>query len=336
MDRPAVDRIDGVPPAIAIDQTNPVRTSRSTVGTMTELNDHLKLLFARAAQLFDQRGAAGAPRHAGHDLRRPAGAPQRSRRPAPGRHLSGRAAGQHTPPRSRAMAVGQRLHARAGRAQGRNADRAAKLLDVVADRFRIGTTSRRCARSRRSSGAASAAAAASMSTCCERRGARPQRPGASRPACTAPTATCATPTRSPALFSFNSPVGACETCRGFGRVIGIDYGLVIPDDTQDACATARSRPIQTPAWKEMPGRPDEVRRQGGIPRDTAVARAHRGAAALGHRRLAELEGQVEPAVVRRASASSTGSRSRPTRCTSACCSRGTAAIRRARRATARA
>src|SRR5512136_1231652 len=57
MDRPAVDRVDGVPPAIAIDQTNPVRTSRSTVGTMTELNDHLKLLFARAAQLFDQETA---------------------------------------------------------------------------------------------------------------------------------------------------------------------------------------------------------------------------------------------------------------------------------------
>src|SRR5690349_12544756 len=52
MDKPQVDRIEGIPPAIAIDQTNPVRTSRSTVGTMTELNDHLKLLYARAAQLF--------------------------------------------------------------------------------------------------------------------------------------------------------------------------------------------------------------------------------------------------------------------------------------------
>src|SRR5215475_486874 len=52
MDKPQVDRIEGIPPSIAIDQTNPVRTSRSTVGTMTELNDHLKLLFARAAQLF--------------------------------------------------------------------------------------------------------------------------------------------------------------------------------------------------------------------------------------------------------------------------------------------
>src|SRR5947207_4642205 len=52
MDKPQVDRIDGIPPAIAINQTNPVKTSRSTVGTMTELNDHLKLLFARAAHLF--------------------------------------------------------------------------------------------------------------------------------------------------------------------------------------------------------------------------------------------------------------------------------------------
>ena len=57
MDRPAVDRVEGVPPAIAIDQSNPVRNSRSTVGTMSELNDHLKLLYARAAQLFDRQTA---------------------------------------------------------------------------------------------------------------------------------------------------------------------------------------------------------------------------------------------------------------------------------------
>src|SRR5579871_3260150 len=57
MDKPQVDSIAGIPPAIAIDQTNPVRTSRSTVGTMTELNDHLKLLFARGAALFDRETA---------------------------------------------------------------------------------------------------------------------------------------------------------------------------------------------------------------------------------------------------------------------------------------
>src|SRR5450755_3422216 len=61
MDKPQVDRIEGVPPAIAIDQSNPVRTSRSTVGTMTELNDHVKLLFARAAVLHC-RGCSAAVR----------------------------------------------------------------------------------------------------------------------------------------------------------------------------------------------------------------------------------------------------------------------------------
>jgi len=60
MDKPQVDAVEGIPPAIAIDQTNPVRTSRSTVGTMTELNDHLKLLFARGAQAL-LPAAAGKP-----------------------------------------------------------------------------------------------------------------------------------------------------------------------------------------------------------------------------------------------------------------------------------
>ncbi|HET7403581.1 MAG TPA: excinuclease ABC subunit UvrA, partial [Usitatibacter sp.] len=42
----------------------------------------------------------------------------------------------------------------------------------------------------------------------------------------------------PARFSFNSPIGACDTCRGFGRVIGVDYGLVIPDESKPLAAGA--------------------------------------------------------------------------------------------------
>ncbi|HEX8295033.1 MAG TPA: excinuclease ABC subunit A [Chthoniobacteraceae bacterium] len=52
MDKPKVDEIRGIPPAIAIEQSNPVKTTRSTVGTMTEVNDYLKLLFPRVAQAF--------------------------------------------------------------------------------------------------------------------------------------------------------------------------------------------------------------------------------------------------------------------------------------------
>ncbi len=52
MDKPRVDDIRGIPPTIAIEQSNPVKTSRSTVGTMTEINDYLKLLWPRVARAF--------------------------------------------------------------------------------------------------------------------------------------------------------------------------------------------------------------------------------------------------------------------------------------------
>ena len=53
MDKPAVDRIDGIPPAIAIEQKNTIRSTRSTVGTLTELNDYLKILFPHLAVAYD-------------------------------------------------------------------------------------------------------------------------------------------------------------------------------------------------------------------------------------------------------------------------------------------
>ncbi|HOX36764.1 MAG TPA: excinuclease ABC subunit UvrA [Candidatus Brocadiia bacterium] len=52
MDKPEVDHIEGIPPAIAIQQKNPVKNRRSTVGTATEINDYLRLLFARAGRCF--------------------------------------------------------------------------------------------------------------------------------------------------------------------------------------------------------------------------------------------------------------------------------------------
>jgi excinuclease UvrABC ATPase subunit len=51
MDKPAVDSIEGIPPAIAIEQRNAVRTTRSTVGTMTEICDYMKVLWPHVAQL---------------------------------------------------------------------------------------------------------------------------------------------------------------------------------------------------------------------------------------------------------------------------------------------
>src|SRR6185503_5445273 len=53
----------------------------------------------------------------------------------------------------------------------------------------------------------------------------------------------------PAMFSFNSPLGACEACRGFGRVIGVDFGLVVPNENLSLKGGA-VRPWQTASFKE--------------------------------------------------------------------------------------
>jgi len=52
MDKPQVDSIEGIPPAIAIEQRNSVKTTRSTVGTMTEICDYMKMLWPHVARLY--------------------------------------------------------------------------------------------------------------------------------------------------------------------------------------------------------------------------------------------------------------------------------------------
>src|SRR6201990_3287869 len=52
MDKPQVDRIQGIPPAIAIEQRNTVKSTRSTVATMTELCEYMKVLWSHVAHLY--------------------------------------------------------------------------------------------------------------------------------------------------------------------------------------------------------------------------------------------------------------------------------------------
>ena len=68
MDKPRVSEIRGIPPAIAIEQANPVKSSRSTVGTMTEINDYLKLLWpTRCARILPELRARGETGDGGVD-----------------------------------------------------------------------------------------------------------------------------------------------------------------------------------------------------------------------------------------------------------------------------
>ena len=134
MDKPQVDRIEGIPPAIAIDQTNPVRTSRSTVGTMTELNDHLKLLFARAAQLHC-RGCGGPVRRDTPDsvyaamTQRAAGLG----RPAAGRDVSGQRA-RRISPRRRSSSCSSSRATRASTRAARGSSRSCRTASGSVER----------------------------------------------------------------------------------------------------------------------------------------------------------------------------------------------------------
>src|SRR5688500_18040113 len=269
MDKPAVDKVEGVPPAIAIDQTNPVRSSRSTVGTMTELNDHLKLLFARAAQLFDRKSALAVR----HDTPETIYAQLKARTAESDPRLvvtfPVELPAVTTPEEVEQWLAASGFTKVQAEREVASPTGPRKLLDVVADRFRIqGIEKVRAIEAietalKRGSGrvniyvlSADEGAEAEMwrystGLHCPDSDIRYQDP-------------------QPALFSFNSAMGACETCRGFGRVIGVDYGLVIPDHRK----TLRSgaiKTLQTPAWQENQ---DDLLRyacEAGIPRDTAWA-----------------------------------------------------------------
>ena len=108
----------------------------------------------------------------------------------------------------------------------------------------------------------------------------------------------------PSLFSFNSPVGACETCRGFGRTIGIDYGLVIPDESKSLRGGA-VKPWQTKSYEECQDDLVKFAKKRGIPLDTPVARAQRRAAQVGDRGRRPVEQGTSGTAP---SASSSGSR----------------------------
>ena len=286
MDKPQVDSISGIPPAIAIDQTNPVRTSRSTVGTMTELNDHLKLLFARAGVLHCERCARPVRRDTQEsiyeDLARRAAAAGNPRLvlsfpvPVPASFsesevrelLAKQGYTRILEPRAGATAIDAarlavpppaatrdkrargRRSARVGRGGRRGATTApARILHVVQDRLRLGSAER-------------GRVLESLETALRVGGGRldahvlddADPPGESALWRYSSELHCAEcdigyhdPT--PSLFSFNSPVGACETCRGFGRTIGIDYGLVVPDEAK-TLRDGAVRPWQTSSYSE--------------------------------------------------------------------------------------
>src|SRR5499426_938293 len=227
VDRPDVDRIEQVRPAVALEQKNPVRTARSTVGTATEVYDYLRLLYAKIGRVHCPACGAAAASHA----------PESIADALLGEHDGARAlvtfplpvpAGQ--PPAEIWAGLTRRGFARV-LVDGAQCDLSAPppervegTIAVVLDRLVLGAAHRaRLVESLESAlregggqvaielvdGGRRVFAEAFRCSACGTALERPQ----------------------PLLFSFNHPLGACSECKGFGNILKYDEALVVPDRT---------------------------------------------------------------------------------------------------------
>jgi excinuclease ABC subunit A len=227
MDKPDVESIEGIPPTIAIDQSRPVRTSRSTVGTMTELHDHFKLLFAKIGVLHCRGCERIVERDSAQSVFAKLGAipegnaivltfPLAPSGVAWDEVCNGlRQAGFHR------LLVGQEIHEIDEIEQAPDGGDA---LQIVVDRFALRPENKK--RIAESLEQAFHYGKGRLNLHSPQENWRCE-PFSNHLHC--PHCDIAYRDPVPNLFSFNSPLGACEICRGFGRVIDIDLDLVIPD-----------------------------------------------------------------------------------------------------------
>jgi len=253
MDKPQVDSIEGIPPAIAIEQRNAVRTTRSTVGTMTEICDYIKMAWPHIAQLHCRQ--CGSPvrkdspttiwnellsQHAtsGTEFLITFDLPLTEKLSfAESLALVGKQGYQRLLLDGKIVRLDEMAASTPTRAKRYS------QITVIQDRLRLAESSRprfveACEQAYHfgkgklaihplpiSDDAVSRAQAFSRSLHCARCDIEYKEP-------------------STALFSFNNPVGACPTCRGFGRSISIDYNRALPDRSK-TLAGGVVRPWQT-------------------------------------------------------------------------------------------
>src|SRR6266508_5037605 len=231
LDRPDVDRIEHIRPAIALEQKNPVRTARSTVGTATELHDYLRLLFAKVGRVHCPR--CGSEAHS-DSAERVADDLVRDHPGARAMVCFPLAPVPRPDPRAFMAALLQRGFARIkvdealvdlADAQADQPALDGQSVQIVLDRVVVGPEARRRLTESLETALAEGNGRAVVDVVghgpvtvsrefrcprCEVALARPQ----------------------PLLFSFNHPLGACPECKGFGNILRYDEALVVPDPSR--------------------------------------------------------------------------------------------------------
>ncbi len=263
MPRPAVDRVEGIAPAVAIEQKNPTTSSRSTVGTATEIYDYLRLLWARVGEPHCHRCrspiAVDSPATAAaRVLAELGGQPCLVAFDLP---HGPKATHQMIADNLRAMGfvrllLGQEVH----------------RLDELPAEVRLDAGEVRVVVDRLtpSEGLLSRLADALALAFSEGEGVAHVVAGERRltfsehPRCTG--CGLSAPALSPALFSFNNPRGACPGCHGFGAVLEYDEGLIVPDPARTLAGGALD-PWTKPRYGNKRRLLAEAARSHGIPTD---------------------------------------------------------------------
>ncbi len=278
LDKPDYDRIDGLPPALAVTRSGAARGNRSTVGTASESLDYLRLLFAKISQPIcyqcGQPVIRTTPQSAAQLIEQlPSGAKLMIGFEASWEDVSDRAmvlAELQAAGFVRLLASGQLINL------GQDAREAlAELLPTagtvwsIVDRLKGGDAAER---STESLEVAFAHGLGEIALFQEQGGVWQPTRLSNRLRCTA----CGIdyPDPEPRLFNFNSPLGACPTCEGFGDTIDMDIDLIVPDKRKTLREGALA-PWTTPAhkhhWKDLISRADAL----SLPLDTPFSKLKR-------------------------------------------------------------
>ena len=268
MEKPDVDRIEGICPAIAIRQKNSVRNPRSTVGTTTEIHDYMRLLFARVGRTFCRQCGQEVVRETAEIVAKrlaelPAGTrvmigfqipvvaiPAATAKEAAADSdavdevLEGVEAEVAKPSRNGngSDAIGETLDALQRRGYGRLLvdDRAVPFDDIDRAALKVRTALDVIVDRLTIEGDLRSRLTDSIETSYREGGGaafavvfggdQGRLEFSERFECRSCGIAYETP--QPRLFSFNNPFGACPTCHGFGNIIELDMALVIPDPTK--------------------------------------------------------------------------------------------------------
>jgi len=233
LDKPRYDTIRGLSPTISIEQKSASNNPRSTVGTITEIADYLRVMFARVGEQHchrcHQKVAGQSPQQIAHELMAMAPSDGRPRRAMILAPLLVNRKGEHRELLEDARRSGYirlRIDGKVVATEGlESLDKRRKHnVEAVVDRIQI--TSSALGRVTESVEAALRQGGGEMTVAFEDQA---DRIFSERMAC----ARCkiSFPELTPQRFSFNSPQGMCDACNGLGTQMTIDPALVVPDDS---------------------------------------------------------------------------------------------------------